>query len=422
MKRLLLVACLALLCPVVAVGQRLSPPKTEAEGQLRALRQWTLSKNLSARAQEFVFPEWVAAVERHTPGEADEAAIRIGNWPGEDLDLLVKWVSVQLQVSESVRLANHLVPKVRVVELARRGTVLHADIALRVGSARQTTLRISPFAYSAMEAEDGRAAGVTEAGVHMEVARALLTVLRDAGCADPEFDSLWFRATAAAMLYKRKIGFATPHLRAGLDAIPEDAVLLFYSATSHETLAGPRSQRVLEAVRPPRGVSWHVASEEEELQAAEKLLARALRFAPDNPEIRLHHARVIGCLGQHAKAAAELRAVDGKLTDPVLAYYAALFRGYEEAALGHRDLARDGYERAAALVPTAQSPLLGLSSLARRYGDRAGAVAALRRVFALPASNSLSLDPWWDYYESHVRDAGALLNQLYGRYSQKGTR
>ena len=97
-------------------------------------------------------------------------------------------------------------------------------------------------------------------------------------------------------------------------------------------------------------------------------------------------------------------------TDPQLLYYAELFLGAEEEALGNRDAARVAYEQAAEHFPHAQSPPLALSQLARRYGDRGGALHAIARLFALPADEREPKDdPWWWYYVAQARDAEDLL-------------
>ena len=57
--------------------------------------------------------------------------------------------------------------------------------------------------------------------------------------------------------------------------------------------------------------------------------------------------------------------------------------------------ARAAFERAAALRPAAQSPLLALSQLAYSRGDSGEAAALLARVAELPALDGD--DPWWTY-------------------------
>jgi len=61
--------------------------------------------------------------------------------------------------------------------------------------------------------------------------------------------------------------------------------------------------------------------------------------------------------------------------------------------------------------------LLGLSELARRGGDRPGALQAIGRLFALPADDrDEKSDPWWWYYVSQGRDADALLDVMQQPY------
>jgi hypothetical protein len=93
-----------------------------------------------------------------------------------------------------------------------------------------------------------------------------------------------------------------------------------------------------------------------------------------------------------------------------------MFSGSEEQGLGETEEARSAYERAAALYPTAQSPLLALAQLARKEGNQPEASAAMRRLWALgdPAKR---LDPWPVYYLMQGGDAEPLLRELYRRVS-----
>ena len=121
--------------------------------------------------------------------------------------------------------------------------------------------------------------------------------------------------------------------------------------------------------------------------------------------------RVLALLGRHADAAAELRRASEALTETQLRYYVSLFLGAEEEALGNREAARTAYEQANTLAPVAQSPLLALSQLARRSGDRAAALRAMDRMFALEIDDPHD-DPWWWYYVDQGRDADDLLDSM----------
>jgi tetratricopeptide (TPR) repeat protein len=156
-------------------------------------------------------------------------------------------------------------------------------------------------------------------------------------------------------------------------------------------------------------VTIGVGSEQMELRQAEAFFRRTLEIKPDEAEARLHEGRVLGLLGKHAEAAIALRLAVTELKDGELQYDADLFLGAEEEALGDRAAARVAYERAAALAPLAQSPLLALSQLARRNGDRTGALRAIDRLFALPEDRHEHDDPWWWYSVSQGLDADDLL-------------
>ncbi|MBZ5499998.1 MAG: hypothetical protein LAP85_26675 [Acidobacteriia bacterium] len=90
----------------------------------------------------------------------------------------------------------------------------------------------------------------------------------------------------------------------------------------------------------------------------------------------------------------------------------ALFLGHEQEALGHDDAAREQFERAAMLYPTAQSPLLALSHLAGGAGDPAGMLPAMKQVLTLPVMDPKREDPWWDYNVAHVRNASELVAEM----------
>jgi len=107
---------------------------------------------------------------------------------------------------------------------------------------------------------------------------------------------------------------------------------------------------------------------------------------------------------------------DGRFNEgeeETLRYYGELFLGGAEEGAGHYDQARGAYERAAALFPKAQSPLLGLGELARRRGDRRSALEAMEKVFALSPLEEDRVDPWWVYHVYHVRNADQLLEELW---------
>src|SRR3954465_7625456 len=204
------------------------------------------------------------------------------------------------------------------------------------------------------------------------------------------------------------------HINHARELFPADPDILFLSACHRETYAGPPIQTAVRSAVLPTGVTMGVGSEQMELKQAEQLFRRTLQVKPDHAEARLRFGRVLGGLGKHAEAALELRRAVADLAEPQLLYYGHQFLGAEEEALGNREAARVAYEEAAALFPRAQSPLLALSQLARRYGDRGGALRAIERWCALAADErDQTDDPWWWYYVAQARDADDLIAAMH---------
>ena len=128
-------------------------------------------------------------------------------------------------------------------------------------------------------------------------------------------------------------------------------------------------------------------------------------------EARLRYGRVLFLLGRDADAAAELRKALAALDDRQLRYFGELFLGAVETARRDVDAARDAYGRAAELYPAAQSPHIALSELARRRGDRAGALREML-IAVGPGGDIGRADPWWSYFVAQARNADHLMEDL----------
>jgi len=292
--------------------------------------------------------------------------------------------------------------------IVRRGALLHADVPvlapLAMAAAPESRTSIGPNRFR-MEISDGREVDLAQSAVHWEIARMLLDLVVPR--AAPGGDAMvraWYCATVAWMqLHEDHDKLHLDHAR---EPFPADPTLLMLSGFQRETFAGLPVQTAVQSAVLPTGVTLDVGSERAELREAESFFQRALELSPDHAEGRMHHGRVLALLGRHADAVIELRRAAPALSDPDLEYFARLFLGAEEETIGNRDAARTAYERAASLAPMAQSPLLALSQLARRSGDRPGALRAIDRLFALSGTErSQNDDPWWWYYVSQARDA-----------------
>jgi tetratricopeptide (TPR) repeat protein len=417
----LAVGLLVTLFVPVAQGQR--APVLPAQGGYPSL---TLSR----------LQQWGTAVATHTPGVADEAAVTIAAWPPGDLfvlfnelkrlDAFKKNPRVKAEAHDEV---TYPAGKLRVREIAdalrltpeelrtgninhaiERAALLHTDISLLVPKAASVP-KGSPFSgRTTISTVDGRNIGVRNSDAHLEFTSWLLDGVRPDPAADENVRG-WYRAIGATLERLGHFADAEWLLARGVELFPLDARLLFYSGTIDEFLATPPMQMALgEARLHPSWASGEV-SVPQILERAAGFFRRALAADPEFNEARLHLGHVNGLLGAHEPAAADLRRAATAFTDEALQYYAALFLGREEDALGHREAARASFERASALYPRAQSPLLAESELARRAGDSAGAWAPLERLLALPSGEAEREDPWWWYETSHVRDSELLLSR-----------
>ncbi len=373
---------------------------------------------------------WLESVQLHTPGCGDSPALEVSRWPVRDLDTLLRDVRelvtfLQRAADERAEYAgrgsmqrDRLIffiydrrftldelerrfygsQPLRANDVLRRGAVLHADIGIFVPG----DLGRYPLV------QDGGRRGWRGGSSHWDVGRQLLDSITPAPGADAGA-LLWYRAVSAHLFRAGNLAELAAHLARARDVFPKSPDILLDSACLHQELSSPPIQASIQQLRAD-SVSVAVNSRRSELERTERFLREALSLAPDDAGALVRLGHTLGELGRHKEAAAELRqAIDARPDKPRL-YLAELFLGRAEAALGRRDEARRHYERAASLYPSAQSPLLALSGLARQTGDRASAQRSLAGLVAV--SDSEPFDPWWEFYQSHKDDADVLMARM----------
>jgi len=299
--------------------------------------------------------------------------------------------------------------------ILRRGALVHSDVAM-MGLAAPGALDLSPGRQSIkMSFSDGRQTALTQPDLHWEFARKLLDLVAAGGTTRPAptADAMvrqWYIATSAWM--QPGGHHDNDHIGRGREMFPDDPDLAMLAGAQHEAYATSSVQTAVRSAFLPTGVTLAVSSERSELRDAEKLLRRATELKPDFAEAQIRLGRVLAIMERDAEAADHLtRGVEGT-DDRLLRYYGSLFLGAAEERLNHHDAAKASYQQAAALFPTAQSPLLGLSELARRAGRREEALQEMEKVYSLDLTGSLNADPWWTYNYAQGRDADALLEAL----------
>jgi len=337
-----------------------------------------------------------------------------------DYDIRCLPLSAALEGDEELRRVARLAETARTHgdrdnDVLRRAALLHADVAMLIPPAFEpidSTRQPGPLRVR-IQTADGVTLDLGQLAPHWELARMLLDNIRPAkgGRPAPARDNmvrLFYRATAAWMQAREQ--HDTVHLEHARAIFHNDPDILFLSGCQHEAYAAPSMQGAVQSMVVPDGMRANVPSPQSELRQAEGYFRGALAARPGMVEARLHYGRVLYLLERYAESAESLRAVAASTVDDELRYDAELFLGAVETALRHVDAAREAYTRAARLRPTAQTPRIALSELARRSGDREAAMREMQVVFNRTARERD--DPWWRYFVSQARDADDLLENL----------
>jgi tetratricopeptide (TPR) repeat protein len=265
-----------------------------------------------------------------------------------------------------------------------------------------------------MSISDGHQSGLISADLHWEVARQLIDLVAAPGTMKPApgGDAMvrrWYVATSTWLQHDGH--YDNTHIARGREIFPDDPDLLMLTGALHESYASPAIQTAVRSAVLPTGIKLGVESERTELRDAERFLRRAIELKPDFAEAHIRLGHVLALMGRDAEAAEHLRTGLGATDEKLLQYYGALFLGAVEERLAHDDASKTAYERAAVLYPDAQSPLLGLSEVARRQGHREEALRHIEKVYALARGNRKD-EPWWTYTYAQGRHADELLEQV----------
>lgn len=296
----------------------------------------------------------------------------------------------------------------------RRAALLHSDVAMLerpvpvpLGA---DSLPIGPR-RTRFHFVDGRAAGLSLGPTQWALAETALTFIKSADSPKPvpardEMVRQWYGAT---QLWLQSHEQHDPHhVEAGVALFPNDPVLLFLSGCEHEGYASSTIQAALEGtLRRPDDPQ----PAKEELQRAARDFRRSLELQ-DSPLVRSHLGRVLSALNRHGEAIANLTTAAETLTTSELQYLNDMFLGLALERAGQLDAAAAAYQRAHERYPSAQTPLLALSAVARRRDSYAEAREPMTAVWSLDPARTDD-DPWWDYAVSHTRTADAAITRVW---------
>jgi len=296
--------------------------------------------------------------------------------------------------------------------LAKRAALLHTDIAALVDSTADQQAGSAPGLLIeprlTRRVVDAQQVGINYYGSHWDVARLLLDQVRPAPAADISVRN-WYRAVAAMFASRSLLAESHVHLERAESLFPDDAEIARAAGLLHEAEAGANIQRFVDSMAPGDPLKRAIGTTRSNLRRAQTFHQKAVALDADSAEAHLHLGRVTGLLGRHDEAARELRLAADTAAEPRSRYYAWLFLGVEEAALGRADAAGEALERAAALYPRAQSPYLALSQLARRRGDRTAARRFIEEVWSRSNDDRVRDDPWATYLSGAREDPDARL-------------
>jgi len=330
----------------------------------------------SSESREYL-PRWLAAVEQHEPGEADAAARTVATWTAYQLSDAV--TSFEAGVGPRDKLER--------LRLLPRAVLLHTDVAT-------------------MEAADTPDVVSRWPALHWGAAFELVEYLRGLQPTDP-FVRTWYRVTAAHLVSTYELLSSPILMDRAVSLFRNDAAFLVMAGGVHELLASPRVQEGDDL----QGVDkW--GSADRNLNAAARFYREAQNADRSLAEARLRLGRVLGLLGSHAQALSELKAAAGQPLPPAPQYFARIFIGQEEEALGHLDAARNAYDLAIGMRPGFQPAYLALSHLERQAGNRSAAVEAMQKMLVLPQGEH-DRDSWAEYYlAGDGQRAGQLLEEF----------
>jgi tetratricopeptide (TPR) repeat protein len=340
--------------------------------------------------------QWLVAVEKHRPGEADACAQEVAALgPATLADIISGFEAGVIPITD----------RDTKVDKIKRAAVLHTDIAA--------------FAMELGLLNEDKVNAVTQSSLHMGAAFELVEGLNREELRprkDP-FILAWWRAVAAFLGQHRDAGSSILFMDLAVYRFPSDPDLLLMAGALHELLASPLVQDDATAERELRDAR---GNEEDNLRAAARHYREALKSEPALGEARIRLGRVLAQQQSYVSALSELRSVADAAASPRLRYYRDLFLGQAEEGLGSDDAAREAYRRALALYPGAQSAWLALAGLERRSGDRPRALDAVLHLLTLPTGDDARQDPWRVYYvATPAARAAAWFDQLRATFRRR---
>jgi len=281
--------------------------------------------------------------------------------------------------------------------------LVHTEAALRASDARargwQLALAREAVGRLRRLEEDVRVNGPLASEPGPGLVRSDERSSRRAAPGRPDWEAMtlfirdWYLVVASRLQSLDHPALLKSHVREGLELLRDDPELLLARGSISE---GQADLAVIDrSMASEIYASSFLHRWRQFMSAAGGDYQAAARRQPDLYEATLRWGRINAQLGDRDAARRALDEVAASSAPPHLRYLAQLFLGdlAERERQPHR--AREAYESALALFPTAQAPMLALSLLCDGDGEPACARRWLSR--SLAAAGSGRLDPWWVY-------------------------
>jgi VWFA-related protein len=211
---------------------------------------------------------------------------------------------------------------------------------------------------------------------------------------DPDdFEAEWMYAALTMLQGIIRPAAVEPFIERALAQFPKDPRFLLLRAINSEQRSLPGTRlTVYEAPgAPPPAIADIVRQHYQE----------AMAFPSVTAEARIRLAWMLYRSGQHDQALSQLmEAGSAPVPDSELRYLQQLFLGHVLAAKGEHEQSIAAYRAAAAILPGAQSPRVGLMNTLLMRGERAEAEALAEFI---QTTRNLSQDPWWSYWQGQYR-------------------
>lgn len=393
--------------------------------------------------------EWADAVVQHRAGEDDEALSKLSDWTYDDLETMQPFLEAFVGKPERNDDARATTRRARLTArdktmvrdaakerlgadpnaFRKRAAMLHTDAAVLLDPPAATAppedKQSKSMPYWARQRSsrrvdiisiDAEYQNVQYANPHWEMAMDMLDAVR--APRDP-FVAQWFADIGIYLVEQRRYNDGLEHFNRARRLALDEAGVLFAEARLHEALSAPRLQNLLRTAAARGVLISGIDDRRIELRRAEALLQKALAANAAFDQARLRMARVIMQQDRWEEGLKQIQQVRSHATDEQLMYYANLFAGDAELALGRAGDAAKSFERALELCPRAQAAQLGLGASLRLLGERQTAIdAVMSTIMVAPDARDESDDPWWEYYVGNGADADRLLAALRAPYRE----